>query len=257
MHKFQGRLVARIIVVVSTGGAISGCGHLKPDIAESSVHGIPAISLNAFVTVSENTAINYKRRIAELERREWDTGTGNFIGGSVGAIGVVAQSIPIAGAGALTAGVGSLISTFYGVEKQNDAYSRAYAAVRCLSVLAVNINTPALEFVNAPTGGGDATTYSLRVLNSGAISISDRLMNQLRKRSVSAPPDYQQFQTYLKASLASAKAPVRSGVKTNTNPYGPVKFNNVVTFVSNNELDRVQSAVGRLDSDVGACLAAN
>ena len=237
-------------------GVVSGCGHLAPDIRNSEVAADRPTTLNDFAIASDKTALQYRAKISKQEEREWDTGSANLIGGGIGAIGAVAQSIPVAGAGALTAGVSTLVSSFYGVEKQNDAYTSAYASTKCLRELALNLNSPAMSYVNAPAGGGDATTYALNLLNSGMYRMEDKLFARLRKRAVSTSPDFVQFQSYLKMGLASAKAP-KTGVDENQRGNFVVESAGLQTKISTQELERVQIAVGRLEADVGVCISAN
>ncbi|MBK5374657.1 hypothetical protein JFT81_08420 [Pseudomonas sp. TH43] len=246
----------RVIFLLVVGGVVSGCGHLAPNIKDLEVVADRPTTIENFAIASEKTILQYRAKIAKQEEREWDTGSANLIGGSIGAIGAVAQSIPVAGAGALTVGVSTLVSSFYGVEKQNDAYTSAYVSTKCLRELALNLDSPAMEFVIAPSGGGDATTYALKLLNAGMYRMEDKLFARLRKRAVSTAPDFVQFQSYLKMGLASAKAPM-AGVDKSKSVAFIFKSDGTQTTISKEELERVQIAVGRLEADVGVCVSAS
>lgn len=224
-------------------GLLVGCSHMKPDIEHSDQVGIPAANLGAFIKATEVTAQRYRRRYAKQEDREWDTGAANLIGGTVGAIGAVAHSIPAAGIGAVTVGTAGLVSNFYGVEKQNDAYTKAAAGTQCLGTLAENIYKPAvLSKFLSPDGSGTAGAFALARLNRAMQRVEDKLIERLRKRAVSTSPDFSAFELYLKARLDAGKAPKDSSALTAANAAEAAAE------------EQIAAALARLDADIGVCL---
>ncbi|WP_333983524.1 hypothetical protein [Ectopseudomonas khazarica] len=216
---------------------------MKPDIEKSDQIGIPAANLGAFIKATEVTAQRYRRRYAKQEDREWDTGAANLIGGTVGAIGAVAHSIPAAGFGALTVGTAGIVSNFYGVEKQNDAYTKAAAGTQCLGTLAENIYKPAaLSKFLSPDASVAAEDFALARLNKAMQRIEDKLIERLRKRAVSTSPDFTAFETYLKARLDAGKAPKNAAAVAG------------VTRAEKAAEEQIASAIARLDADIGVCL---
>lgn len=229
--------MSRTFLIVLSFSLLAGCGHMRPKLEKSDLVGLPAVDLATFITAADGTAKNFKRRFAKQEEREWDTGAANLIGGTVGAIGAVAHSIPAAGIGAVTVGAAEMVANFYGVEKQNDAYTKAYAATKCISVLASNINKPAsLGNFLSPDGEIPAETYALAELNKAMSSVEDKLVERLRKRAVSTSPDFSAFEVYLKARVDAGRAPKSE------------------SFVAAAADDQMQVAIGRLEADIGICL---
>lgn len=227
----------RTFAIALSCSLLAGCGHMKPQLDTSDLVGIPAANLGDFIQAANATAMNYRIRFSKQEEREWDTGAANLMGGTVGAIGAVAHSIPAAGLGALTVGTAEMVSNFYGVEKQNDAYTKAHGAAQCLSTLASNINKPmSLANFLSPDGEMPAESYAVARLNKALIRVEDRLIERLRKRAVSTSPDFTVFEQYLKARLDAGRVPKAQG------------------FTASVADDEVQAAIARLEADIGICL---
>lgn len=230
----------KVLVGISIG-LVAGCGHMAPRIEESYLVGIPAADIAGFVVAADGVALKYRKRFLKQEDREWDTGEANLIGGTVGAIGAVAHSIPAAGVGAVTVGAAGMVSNFYGVEKQNDAFSKAFIATRCLSTVASNINKPSLlSNYLSPDAQMTAESYALQKLNAGMVRIEDKLVERLRKRAVSTAPDFSAFEQAIRARITAADLP-------KSKP----------GFTADEAGKELEAAVARLEADINICISAN
>ncbi|WP_156886723.1 hypothetical protein [Pseudomonas frederiksbergensis] len=212
---------------------------MRPQL-DSSKGTFPATSIPNFITQADIRISGYTKAWKRLEAYEWQVATTNFGGGAIAVAGAVAQSTPWALGGAATAGVATMYSSFYGTERQNDAFTKASQATKCLRALAENIKSPNLKLVDAPEGWeDDGESYSIRLLNNGISRIDDTLFSRLRKRAVSTEPDFASLQASLTRAMTSKPTSIKAGVAPP--PDGA----------------RLSAAVGRLESDIGICISAN
>ena len=73
-------------------------------------------------------------------------------GGGVSAAGVAARATPYAAAGAALAGAVAIIDKFYGVDKQNLAWTKAAHGLRCVKAVStyIYVNANHLPLVGFP-----------------------------------------------------------------------------------------------------------
>jgi hypothetical protein len=198
-----------------------------------------------------------------LDNKEWKFGEATLSGGTAGVLGAVAQSVPVASLGALTAGTSTLLSTYYGTEKQTDAYLKAFGAADCVRSLASGINhEAALKQIKAPAGGGTANQYAGEKLNAALDKIHHILFGRLQKRAVSTAPNFEQFQTHLQNSLVSKPAAASKDVKTSPKNADMLALavdanGSAIEEIDVAEFERLKAAVGRLQDDIGLCISAN
>ncbi|QZD73252.1 hypothetical protein [Pseudomonas sp. 3-2] len=232
-------IVTWLFVPVSVVLLTASCSNMRPQLDRSK--GVfPATSITNFITQADIRIDGYTKAWKRLEAYEWQIATTSLGGGAIAVVGAVAQSTPWAVAGAATAGAATMYSSFYGTERQNDAFTKASQATTCLRALAENIKSPNLSTVDAPEGWDeDAESYSIRLLNTGISRIDDTLFTRLRKRAVSTEPDFASLQASLTRAMSSKPSLLKKGA------------------TAASDSSRLQAAVGRLESDIGICISAN
>lgn len=232
-------IVTRLVVPVSVILLTASCSHMRPQLDRSK--GIfPATSIPNFITQADIRIDGYTNAWKRLEDYEWQVAETSLGGGVIAVVGAVAQSTPWAVAGAATAGAATMYSSFYGTERQNDAFTKASQATKCLQLLAENIKSQNLSKVAAPEGWDeDAASYSIRLLNDGISRIDDTLFSRLRKRAVSTAPGFASLQASLTRAMSSKPSLMMNDV------------------AATSDSPRLQAAVGRLESDISICISAN
>jgi len=232
---------------------VSSCATMKPTLPSATR--ATATDFPAYLKLADERITTYRNEVVKIENQEWSNGESTLFGGTVGTIGAVAHSIPAAAGGAVIAGTATLMSTFYGTEKQNDVYTKAFDAASCVRTIASNINKPeALQYIQAPDGGGTADTYAIQTLNGALDKIDGILLKRLKKRAVSSEPNFELFQTHLQNSLKSQPAQATATLPT---PSGGVHSLAGGKTISSGDLDRLKTSIGRLKDDIGLCISAN
>lgn len=229
-------MYAKILPLILIGLSLTACS-FRPTLPKQK--SFTSDLVKSYVETNAQIIGVYQASAMTLEANEWGSGEVELVGGTLGAAGVVASSIPIAAGGAALFGSSELVSTFYGYEKQSDAYMRAYHAASCLQTIAYSLKPTLFEAVDVPPGWVSVEAYAVHHLNSASEKVHNRLFESLRKRAVSQPPDFNAFQASLQASMKSAPAPAANG------------FTGNLTAAHEAQLQ----ALGRLETNIALCLA--
>ncbi len=183
----------------------------------------------------------------DLESTQWTDAEWIAGGGGISAAGLAARSTPTAAFGAVVAGYVAIVDKFYGVDKQNLAWTKASHALQCTqgvsSYLNVNFNfLKDIESPDSPTEGGDEFAY--RTLKTAMQQVDRTLEDRLRIGAVSTEPNWSAFQAAVKNATQQPPAIAKSSLTT-------------AKSLSSRDFDKLRTAVGRYKSDVDACLAVN
>ncbi len=253
---------AKAISVCVLALTMVGCSSIRPQLPKEVKVKIDAKDLFNYASNTQHNINYYREGVERLEKHEWRAGETNLAGGTVGAIGALAHSIPAAAGGAAIVGTSALVTRFYGTESQNDAYRKAYQNSKCLMLLANNLQpSGALTYVESPYGHLGTEQFVVDQLNQGSRRVFDTLFEELRKRAVSKEPDFDAFQTYMAGRLSSTPANLAKNVSflegqavvdLKTDKDNKVSFTS--TQYSAAEIERLAAAVGTLKADIGLCL---
>ena len=206
---------ARILPVILIVFSLAACSSLRPSLpntvsfSSTSLRADTCPSESATVYACANRAMikSYRNSARGLEKKEWGSGEVELVGGALGAAGVVASSVPVAAGGAVLFGGSEVLSNFYGIEKQTDAYVKAYHAASCLQTIAESLRPDLFKHIQDPPGWGSVELYALHHLNIASEKVDNRLFESLRMRAVSQPPNFSALQASIEAAM-TAKAAV-------------------------------------------------
>lgn len=196
----------------------------------------------AYICANRERINDYRKLATGLDKKEWGSGEVELVGGTLGAAGVVASSIPIAAGGAVLFGGSEVLSNFYGIEKQSDAYVKAYHAASCLQTIAESLRPDLFKNIQVPPGWVSVELYALHHLNRASEKVDSRLFESLRKRAVSQPPDF----AALRASLEAAM---------NSVPANPASESLLISGEEQAQVKAQMQAIGALESNIAICLA--
>lgn len=236
-------------VAVIAAALLAGCAS-APKISEvgSSVPTDKTTFTALYSTIDDRIkAFNVKWQ--DLESDQW--GDAKWIAGSggVSAAAVAARATPYAVAGAAVAGVVAIVDRFYGIDKQNLAWTKASHALQCIQAISSYINIHAtflkdnIQSPDSPAENGEEFAY--RTLRTALQQVDRTLEDRLRIGAVSTEPNWSAFQTAVKNAAQQPPAAQKGAAAENRKG------------LSDDDLKKLATAVGRYKSDVDACLAAN
>jgi hypothetical protein len=243
-----GRLTT-ILLALNVLGLV-GCQNMRPVMPGTDAFDESG-SVSALVRSVSERADTYDAKWKSLEEKQWLQAEYLAASGGVGAAGVLAQSTPVAATGVLVAGYVGVVNTFYGLDKQNAAYTKSAHGLRCAVGISayIAINESILSGIDSPESAEeDAKTYVLRKLRDFAEGTRRSLEDQLRIRAVIHEPDWTSFQAAVKNAATSKMAGLKNvDLKSFVAKTGPSK-----------EIEEaVQKAVGRYEADLATCKALN
>lgn len=227
---------------------LAGCAS-APKIAD--VGSVPSVTtFTDLYDKMDERIIAFKRQWVALETTQWHDAEWIAAGGGVSAAAVAARATPYAVAGAALAGYVAIVDKFYGVDKQNLAWTKASHGLQCIKAIStyMYVNAAFLKSVDSPDSPTeDGEGFAFRTLRTAMQRVDGTLEDRLRIGAVSTEPNWSAFQTAVqnaaKLPPATTKAPPPPDAKGRR--------------ISAADLTKLGTAVGRYKSDVDACLAAN
>lgn len=234
-------------LAVIAAALLAGCAS-APRISE--IGSVPDVT--TFKTLYEkmdDRIKTFKQQWVALETTQWHDAEWMAGGGGVSAAAVAARSTPFAVAGAALAGYVAIVDRFYGVDKQNLAWTKASHGLQCIKAVStyIYVNADFLKSVESPDSPAeDGEGFAFRTLRTAMQHVDGTLEDRLRIGAVSTEPNWSAFQT---AVQNAAKQP---SATTKSLPPGAKGIQ-----ISEADLKKLATAVGRYKSDADACLAAN
>jgi len=240
-------MYTRSAVAVIAAALLAGCAS-APRISE--VGSVPEATTFKDLYVKMDERINaFKRQWVALEATQWHDAEWIAGGGGVSAAAIAARSTPFAVAGAAIAGYVAIVDRFYGVDKQNLAWTKASHGLQCIKAIStyVYVNAGFLKNIESPDSPAeDGEGFAFRTLRTAMQQVDGTLEDRLRIGAVSTQPNWSAFQT---AVQNAAKQPPATTKGLPEDAKG--------VQLSEADLKKLAAAVGRYKSDIDACLAAN
>ena len=235
-------MYTRTLPLVLIGLSLAACT-FRPTIP--SPRSFSHALLSEYIEENTKTVAAYRQEAMKLESNEWSSGEVEVVGGTLGVGGAIASSIPIAAGGAVLYGGSELLSTFYGYEKQTDAYLKAYYSATCLQTTAKALKPDLFYAIAIPPGSASVEAYAVDQLNRASEKVHNRLFESLRMRAVSQAPNFGALQASIEAAMTAKPA---AGATLSNELEGAVER-------SKEEIEAQKLAIGRLESNVELCLA--
>lgn len=227
----------------------------------------PAASqdITGSIALLKSRIASYRTKWQALDSRQWQSAEVVAEGGGVTALGMLGRSTPIAGLGALVSGTVLASDKFYGTDKQDEAWSHGYRALRCIlaNTLPFDHQTPALSLIQAPDNSARTSEqYLSSQINQGVDRIQEKLEDRLRFRAINTAPDWSAFESAVRSAVQRASAPTSKDakLKKGTNTLTATrKINGTDTEVEipGDHVAALAKAIGRFADDLTACHAAN
>jgi len=247
-------MCSRSSLAVIATVVLAGCAS-APDLSE--VGSVPdATTFTGLYARMDARIGGFNQKWHTLETTQWHDAEWIAGGGGVSALGVAARSTPAAAVGAAVAGYVAIFDKFYGVDKQNLAWTKASHALQCAQGVSsyINLNTVFLKSIQSPDSAAeDGEAFAYRTLRTAMQQVDRTLEDRLRIGAVSTEPNWSAFQTAVKNAAQQPPAGTKDAPQPDAAGERRINGNKI----SDADLTKLRTAVGRYKSDIDACLAAN
>lgn len=244
-------------LAVLIAAILAGCAS-APQIAD--VGSVPTTT-NTFHTLYaaiDARISHFNSKWQGLEKTQWDDAKLITGGGGVSATAIAARATPVAAAGAALAGYVAIVDRFFGIDKQNLAWTKASHALQCVQAVSsyIAVNAPFLKGIQSPDSPAeDGADYAFRSLRTTMQQVDRTLENRLRINAVSTEPNWSAYFAAVKSAAQQPPAAALGNPQKDANQM--VQMSGVSAKISEADLTKLKTAVGRYRSDLDACLAAN
>lgn len=222
----------------------TGCSNLRPDIADVGKSGREA-SFAAQYRLLESRIDQFNGKWQRLEKKQWYFSEGLAISGGATAVAVAAHATPYAIGAAAIAGLTSVTEQFYGLDKQNAAWTKAAYTFQCMQAFSsplASAPSNVLSQIKSPDypNSEDAEKFALRTLGDAMQKVDRTLQERLRIKAVNSEPNWSAFSTAVNNAAKSSKAVLADSA-----------------LAADVKLEALLVSIGRYKSDLDACIAAN